>query len=147
MKKILMGSVAALAAAAVFSWFFHTSVFAQERSSVRPRTINVEEDAWYKLNRELLKSQEELAKAKTELQIARAETEKLKTTKAVTVSALGGKNKISEHRVQKNDSLWKIAIKYYNDPYKWRWIFKANLAQIDDPNLIYPEQILDIPRY
>ena len=44
--------------------------------------------------------------------------------------------------------LWNIAglHKVYNDPWKWRRIFEANLDIINDPNLVYPKQRLKIPR-
>ncbi|MCK4359530.1 MAG: LysM peptidoglycan-binding domain-containing protein, partial [Candidatus Cloacimonetes bacterium] len=34
----------------------------------------------------------------------------------------------------------------YNNPFEWPTIFRANTDQIKDPDLIYPNQILQIPR-
>ncbi|MFQ6618226.1 MAG: LysM peptidoglycan-binding domain-containing protein [Fidelibacterota bacterium] len=50
--------------------------------------------------------------------------------------------------VVRGDYLWKIAgkEKIYNDPYQWMKIYTANRDQIKDPDLIYPDQIFDIPR-
>ncbi|NKB77026.1 MAG: hypothetical protein GKR96_08235 [Gammaproteobacteria bacterium] len=44
--------------------------------------------------------------------------------------------------------MWGIACKeeVYNVPEKWPLIYKANLDQITDADLIYPGQVLDIPR-
>ncbi len=46
------------------------------------------------------------------------------------------------------DALWNIAARPYifNDPWKWKKIFKANRHQIEDPNLIFPNQVLIIPK-
>lgn len=46
------------------------------------------------------------------------------------------------------DCLWKIAGFYwiYNDPREWPKIYEANRDKIRDPDLIYPGQILEIPR-
>ncbi len=54
----------------------------------------------------------------------------------------------TRYEVVKGDSLWKIAgyEKIYGDPFKWPVIYKANKNQIKDPNIIYPYQILEIPR-
>lgn len=44
--------------------------------------------------------------------------------------------------------LWNIAGKErtYNDPWKWKRIYNANKDKIMDSDLIYPNQILKIPR-
>lgn len=46
------------------------------------------------------------------------------------------------------DCLWNIAAKksIYNDPWKWKKIYMANKDQIKDPDMIFPGQILKIPR-
>ncbi len=51
------------------------------------------------------------------------------------------------HVVKKNEYLWKISgYKHiYNNPRKWKKIYEANKDQIQDPNLIYPNQKLKIP--
>ena len=46
-------------------------------------------------------------------------------------------------KVEKNDSLWKIAVRVYNDGYKWTEIAKAN--NLNNPSLIYVGQELKIP--
>jgi len=46
------------------------------------------------------------------------------------------------------DCLWNIAGKknIYNDPWKWKRIYRANREKIKDPDIIYPGQKLIIPR-
>lgn len=116
----------------------------EKRSSARPKMIEVEEEVWFKLNQDFLAMQEELVRTKIETKMAQAEVKQLKD-KIASSNKTQGKTKV--HRVNKNESLWKIAKRYYNDPFKWRWIYKANSNQIEEPALIYPEQILDIPQY
>jgi len=54
--------------------------------------------------------------------------------------------RVETYAVQRGDYLWKISKKpeVYNDPYKWPRIWSANAESISDPNLIYPDQILNI---
>lgn len=48
------------------------------------------------------------------------------------------------YSVVKGDSLWTIACKFYDDPFKWKLIYEAN-ENINEPNLVYPCQKLIIP--
>lgn len=50
------------------------------------------------------------------------------------------------YTVRSGDNLWNIAGKssVYGDPYQWPLIFKANKGQINDADLIYPNQVFDI---
>ncbi|MBN2435348.1 MAG: DUF4398 domain-containing protein [Spirochaetes bacterium] len=50
-----------------------------------------------------------------------------------------------KHKVEKNDFLRKLARRFYRDEKKWRLIYRANKDQIKNPDLIFPNQILDIP--
>ncbi len=51
------------------------------------------------------------------------------------------------HTVVRGDNLWNIAKKeqYYNDPYMWPRIYRANKDKIKDPDLIYPKQVFTVP--
>ncbi len=49
------------------------------------------------------------------------------------------------YKVQSNDSLFKIARKYYGDGKKWTKIFEANGDSMPDPNSLYVGQELLIP--
>jgi len=52
------------------------------------------------------------------------------------------------YRVLPGDHLWGISSKQeiYADPIKWPRLYRANHDQIKNPNLIYPDQVLSIPR-
>ncbi len=51
------------------------------------------------------------------------------------------------YEVVKGDHLWGIASKpeVYEDPYMWPRIYRANRDKINDPDLIYPKQMLMVP--
>ncbi len=49
------------------------------------------------------------------------------------------------HEVKKGDTLWDIAGFYYQNPFLWPYIWRANLEKIEDPHWIYPEQLFVIP--
>jgi len=51
-------------------------------------------------------------------------------------------------KVYKGEYLWKIASypEVYGNGTKWPVIYRANKDQIKDPDLIYPNQVLEIPR-
>lgn len=50
--------------------------------------------------------------------------------------------------VAKGDNLWNISAngEVYSIAEQWPLIYKSNLEQITDADLIYPGQVLDIPR-
>ena len=52
------------------------------------------------------------------------------------------------YTVERGDYLWKIAAKpdIYGDAYAWMRIYTSNADQIKDPDLIFPDQVLTIPR-
>jgi len=49
------------------------------------------------------------------------------------------------HRTLPTDTLWKLAIRYYNDGYKWTRIYEANKKVIPDPNTLEKDLNLVIP--
>lgn len=55
---------------------------------------------------------------------------------------------VTQYTVVRGDNLWDIAgfRIIYGNPYQWPLIFKANAGQIKDADLIYPNQVLAIPR-
>ncbi len=52
------------------------------------------------------------------------------------------------HLVMPGEFLYKISgyDRIYGDPTQWTKIYEANRDEIKDPNLIYPEQLFEIPR-
>jgi len=52
--------------------------------------------------------------------------------------------RVEIYEVQKGDSLWKIAQKFYGDGNKWKKIYEDNKEVIKDPDLIYPGQKIRI---
>ena len=53
------------------------------------------------------------------------------------------------HTVSKRECLWLISeYKHvYNDPFMWPLIMKANRDKLKNPDLIYPGQQFELPRY
>lgn len=49
------------------------------------------------------------------------------------------------HTVEKGETLGKIAKHYYGDAMKYKDIFEANTHVLKNPDLIHPDQELDIP--
>jgi nucleoid-associated protein YgaU len=49
------------------------------------------------------------------------------------------------HTVEKGDTLSKIAKAHYGDAMKYPVIFEANRPMLEDPDKIYPGQVLRIP--
>src|SRR3990172_7796951 len=97
-----------------------------------------EDEARRKFEEERLKAAE-AAKAEEDAR-KRAEEE----TRARAAEA-GGK---ASHEVVKGECLWNIAKNkdVYENPFMWPLIYKANHDKINDPDMIYPKQVLSIPR-
>ena len=49
------------------------------------------------------------------------------------------------HTVAKGDTLSKISKEFYGDPNRYNAIFEANRPMLEDPDKIYPGQVLRIP--
>ena len=49
------------------------------------------------------------------------------------------------HRVRSGQSLWRISRGYYHNPELWPWIYRENRDKIDDPEIIFPRQQINIP--
>ena len=49
------------------------------------------------------------------------------------------------HEVKEGDTLWDIAGFYYQNPFLWPYIWRANLTEIEDPHWIYPDERFIIP--
>jgi len=47
--------------------------------------------------------------------------------------------------VEPGNSLWRLARQVYGSGFEYMSIYQANRAQIRDPNLIYPGQVIEIP--
>ncbi|MCP4010172.1 MAG: LysM peptidoglycan-binding domain-containing protein [Proteobacteria bacterium] len=64
------------------------------------------------------------------------------------VAATPMKKEVSSYTVAKGDHLWGISEMgdIYGTPYNWPLIYKSNASQINDADLIFPGQELDIPR-
>lgn len=50
------------------------------------------------------------------------------------------------YTVVPGDHLWGVAVRTYGDGYQWTKIWNANKSSVKNPNLIYPDQNLMLPR-
>jgi LysM repeat protein len=49
------------------------------------------------------------------------------------------------YTVQPGDTLSSIAQRFYGSPADWPWLYQANRSVLQNPNLIYPGQVLSVP--
>ncbi len=64
----------------------------------------------------------------------------LSLTPALGTAQEGGRT----HTVKRGDTLWDLAQQYLGDAFKWPEIYRRNQANVTDPNLIYPDQVIVI---
>ena len=107
-----------------------------------------EDEARRKFEEERLKAAEAAKAAKAEEDArkrAEEETRARAAEKAKVAAEAGGK---ASHEVVKGECLWNIAKNkdVYENPFMWPLIYKANHDKINDPDMIYPKQVLSIPR-
>lgn len=60
---------------------------------------------------------------------------------------VGGRIYGTRYRVRPGDNLWEIARRAYGNPWRWHHVFHANRSHIRNPRLIYPGQVLHLPRH
>ncbi len=65
-------------------------------------------------------------------------------TELVKASVANSNRRIT-HKIKANDSLFKLAKRYYNDGSKWKRIFQANKNKMSNPNSLKIGQELLIP--
>ena len=75
--------------------------------------------------------------SKVESSVASSET--------LTGDAGGDASATRTYTVAKGDTLSHIAKHFYGKTSRWREVFEANRDQLDDPDRIYPGQVLKIP--
>ncbi|MDR1301230.1 MAG: LysM peptidoglycan-binding domain-containing protein [Treponema sp.] len=52
------------------------------------------------------------------------------------------------YTVKPGDTYWTIANRLYGDSHQWKYVYEANKKKMrhpDNPNLIFPGMVLDIP--
>lgn len=67
------------------------------------------------------------------------------TKPAVAETALQSGDQLQSYTVKKGDNLWNISKAQLGDPTKWKTIHNLNTAQVRNPDLIYPNQVLTLP--
>ncbi|MBN2042059.1 MAG: LysM peptidoglycan-binding domain-containing protein [Spirochaetes bacterium] len=47
---------------------------------------------------------------------------------------------------ERRDCLWRIAEKYYENGFLWKRIYRANTEKINNPDLIWPDMLIKVPK-
>jgi nucleoid-associated protein YgaU len=66
-------------------------------------------------------------------------------SKVASTGEIAGDSGERTYTVERGDTLSHIAKAHYGKASKWHAIFEANRDQIDDPDKIFPGQVLKIP--
>jgi len=85
----------------------------------------------------------EATEASTQPEIAQSETAQAAAVTTKTQEA--PQPRIASITVQPGNTLWGIASETYGDGFLFARVFNANVAQIRDPDLIYPGQVFVLP--
>ncbi|MHB2149193.1 LysM peptidoglycan-binding domain-containing protein [Calditrichota bacterium LG25] len=122
----------------------------QLRDEVRA-FLNLSPEEIYSKSNELNALESKLEELKKDPFSAMAEQEAMLNEIASLIEQAKEKAKTAvppTYTVMKGDYLWKIAGKddIYGNPMAWWRIYTSNLDQIKNPDLIYPNQVLAIPR-
>ena len=122
----------------------------QLRDDVRA-FLNLSPEEIYSKSDELKALEDRLAELKKDPFSSLAEQQKLVNEIESLIAQAKEKAKTAvppTYTVMKGDYLWKIAGKedIYGNPMAWWRIYTSNLDQIKNPDLIYPDQVLAIPR-
>jgi hypothetical protein len=64
---------------------------------------------------------------------------------ASPLAAQQGESLQREHVVKDGDTLWDLAGFYFQNPFTWPAIYRANTTIVEDPHWIYPNEVLVIP--
>lgn len=99
-----------------------------------------------KENKEVGAVKNKLEKAKKALQKERFKEAKKIAQEAKELALKAGAKLPEYHKVKKGETLKIIAHEVYGDPEKWLLIYRANKNKIKNANIIYPGQILRLPR-
>ena len=75
----------------------------------------------------------------------RADFSDVQGASSTTAPSADAAPKARTYTVVAGDSLSKIAKREYGDANKWRAIFEANRDKLEDPDRIYPGQVLTLP--
>ena len=68
------------------------------------------------------------------------------TVKPAPVAEAPPEPEFTFYTIVSGDSLSKIAKKYYGDAMKWKTLFEENKEIIQNPDLIYPGQVIRVPK-
>jgi hypothetical protein len=49
------------------------------------------------------------------------------------------------HEVRRGDTLWDLAGRYLQNPFRWQELFQLNTSVVEDPHWIYPGEMLALP--
>jgi nucleoid-associated protein YgaU len=67
------------------------------------------------------------------------------TAEAPAVAEASSTSQSRFYTVKSGDTLSKISKEFYSDPNRYNAIFEANKPMLEDPDKIYPGQVLRIP--
>ena len=67
------------------------------------------------------------------------------STEPVIEGGAGGGEPVRTYTVEKGDSLSKIAKEQLGNANAWKQIFEANRDVLDDPDRIFPGQVIKLP--
>lgn len=94
----------------------------------------------------VLKGKAESAEALEKAVLMAGNAMGIENVEAAEVEAPEQTAEVEYYEIQSGDSLWKIADKVYGNGSEYTKLFEANREVIKDPDLIFPGQIIRVPK-